>query len=122
MQTFQRLLPLAAVFLVVFASCYPNGPETVQEFDSVVTAVDPEARFDRLLTYVLADTVVSITDPEAGGGEHNRAYDDDILAQVRANMDARGFQEEVPPASGDPTSDIVILVGVAHGGTHLPFG
>lgn len=112
LSSWQRLAPLAAVFLVVFASCYPNGPQSVEDYDAIVTAVDPDADFSKLLTFTLADTVVSITNPDQGGKEHDRSYDPDILEQVRTNMVARGFQE-MPNADENNPPDIVVLVGVA---------
>lgn len=82
----------------IFISCYPGGAEFVDELDVVATKYDTEHTFMKA-TYKMPDSVKQITDeeqPSAG------MFDDQILSEVAANLEAIGYTRLADTASQDP--------------------
>ncbi len=102
-------LGLGLLILVVaaLASCYPGDQLTVEEADVVVTLFDDTEDFSSLTTYAMPDSILHIV----GTGDVDdisRAFDDEILAQVAANMNGVGFTRETDPA----LADVIMLVSI----------
>lgn len=77
-----------AVFAAVLGSCYPDRLDTIN-YDMVITTYDTSASF-HAVTYFLRDTVVHLV-PPGGRDDITRLYDNQIINQVRQNMQARGY-------------------------------
>lgn len=97
---------LLAVSLLL--SCYPGDELTVSDTDTVVTIFDQEADFSAQTTYAMDDTVMHLVE-DGDRDDISRAYDDEILAQIVANMDALGYTRIADPAA----ADVNLLVGVS---------
>jgi hypothetical protein len=117
-----RHAALAATALTL-AACYPDDINSADDLDTVTTLFDREQDFGAIGTYVLVDSVVFIdADGDGGDGESSvsHAFDDQVLAAVRRNLNAAGYTELANPAAGTP--DITVLatttssttVGVAY--------
>lgn len=110
--------------------CYPLGFDSASELDTVLTWQNPETDFSRFRTYAIPDEVVDLCADEDGdlpglggagtaGGppldiddceEADHRYDETIIAAVRANMAALGF-EEVPLEDGEEP-DVIVMPGI----------
>lgn len=105
-------LPLVCLLLVGFvlalASCTPNRISGNTSFDLVATSYDHGENFASGTTFVLPDTIAHIAD---GGETLDTQYDQQILARIRSNLQARGY---VADADGDPVdADFVVLAVTA---------
>ena len=99
------------MLVAVVASCYPNGPESTEEFDVVVTGFDITADFGAFTTYAMPDSVVSLTGED--GQEHDHSLDAGILAKIAENMGNRGYTR-IPEQDLDTTTpDMIVLPGIA---------
>lgn len=85
--------------------CGVDSDDAAEDFDTVVTARVPEFAFEQVTTYVLADKVAVIQDPE--NPDANATIDTSrealILQTTAQQMDARGYQRLTDPGAGaDP--------------------
>lgn len=100
----------------VMPSCFPNGPESPEDFDIVVTAFDDDTDFNLLTTYALADSVPIVTDPENPNQPKTQPALPDsiqqlILNTIEANMNNYGWTREIDPNNNPP--DVTLVVGVS---------
>jgi hypothetical protein len=94
---------LAAITLL--ASCYPEGPEFVDELDLLVT-VRPDVPLDVYADYYMPDTVVYIGDDDKLSGSDERK----LLSLVDQNMQSYGWVKEADPEVNG--SDAAVFVTV----------
>lgn len=100
---------IAALTLV---SCYPGTIESTEELGTVTTLFDPNEDFSQNSTYALADTIMHICEGAPGSTDCttiSRAFDDEILDKVEAEMNALGYTR-VAFDENDPPD---LLVGVS---------
>lgn len=100
------LLALLAA-AVGMLSCYPGDDLTVADTDLVVTAYNQSTDFAQVFDYALADSIVHLV-PEGQDDDISRNYDQQMLDEVRSNMDALGFSEVSDPS----VADVLIVIGV----------
>jgi hypothetical protein len=102
---------LVAGITVILAGCYPGEITSVAEADLVITLYDNEANFAALKTYSMPDTIIHVCDvPEeeqSCPSELTRRYDDQILSQIRQNLESMGFT----PAADPQQADVYVVVG-----------
>lgn len=104
-----------ALGLMLMYSCYPEGPEYVEDLDVVYTNYDPEFNFTEQTTFAMPDSIILINEQNFNGFEEQEApevvdplYADVILEQIRENMADAGWTEiEIEE---DP--DVVLLLSV----------
>lgn len=99
---------LAIASALLFAGCYPDGPEYIDEYDLVYTNYSPTYDFKAQTTYALPDSVVLITgNLEEGEAPEmvNTVYANEILSKIRQNMNDYGWTEV--DEADDP--DVTIL-------------
>jgi hypothetical protein len=104
-----RLAALAATALTL-AACFPDDITSTEELDTVTTLFAQQTDFGAIGTYVLLDSVVFIDADGEGGDEESdisHAFDDEVLATIRNNMNAAGYTEVSGPAAS--TADIAVL-------------
>ncbi|MEJ2004289.1 MAG: DUF4136 domain-containing protein [Cyclobacteriaceae bacterium] len=95
--------------VAVLFSCYPGGPEFVDQLDLVLTEYDESYDFGSQMTYALPDGVIAIDGEDSGNNPPefiDEVFSDAILDRVRQNMNANGYVE-VDENVEEP--DIVIL-------------
>ena len=107
-------LGVAAMMLgMTLSACYPHTSSLdTEDFDTVITLFDPNANFGAKHTYALPDSVVYLNDLMVNPLVGNRQFDDLILSEVEANMNALGFTRIAEPDDDNP-ADVYILVSVA---------
>lgn len=101
----------AGTMLFVAAACYPDRPTTYGGDPTVTTIPAPNVSF-AAPTYTLVDSVVKLQEegeivPMPG------QYDEEILARIRENMNARGYRELPYPYRTAERPDFILLSGVA---------
>ena len=105
-----RAAGIAAAALVL-AGCFPDELNSVNDLDTVTTVYDQDKDFNTVTTYVLLDTVVFIdADGEDEGDDEDdisHAFDDQIIAAVKRNLDAQGWTQVTGEAG---TQDVTVQV------------
>lgn len=100
------LKALSAGLLLVVVGCYPDRLST-SNYDMVITTYDTAASFTAA-TYFLRDTVVHLV-PPGGTDDITRLFDNQIITQVRTNMQARGYIS-LPDTNG---ADLHVAIAVS---------
>lgn len=102
---------LYAGLLLAVAGCYPGEVTSLSELDAVVTFKNPETNYAALATYAIADTVVQI-DEDSSNVQISHEFDKDIVAKVKARLNAYGFSELTWDVGGvnPDTPDVFVLV------------
>ncbi len=90
----------AVLVLAVLVSCYPGDQLTVEEADVVVTLFDDQTDFAVLQRYAMPDTIIHLEGDDSSDSIR-RDFDEDILAQVAAEMAGSGFTRESDPNNAD---------------------
>ena len=105
---------LAAIAVVgvfgAMAAC-SDDDDIIIPAGSVVTFADSSFDFTQLHTFALADTVAHLVNVGVNPVPTTTAFDQTILAQVRADLLARGYVEIAEPSQTRP--DFVVLTGVS---------
>ena len=106
-----RNLSAALLFSIslLLASCYPQGPEIVSDYDVVGTSYDSTFNFAQVRTYALIDTVLVMQ-----GNNSNRRFlapdlNDFVVSQVESNMNRLGYTR-ISTISPDQIPDVVLQV------------
>ena len=104
---------LAAIAVVgvfgAMAAC-SDDDDIIIPAGSVVTFADSSFDFTQLHTFALADTVAHLVNVGVNPVPTTTAFDQTILAQVRADLLARGYTEVDPKVT---RPDFVVLSGVS---------
>ncbi len=90
----KRLLLIAAM-PVVLLSCYPAGPEYVEDVDVTYTTYDQKFDFQSKGTYAMPDQIVVDVEIEDGDTTYiymKEVFADPILAAIEDNMEANGWE------------------------------
>ncbi|MBL7965133.1 MAG: DUF4136 domain-containing protein [Flavobacteriales bacterium] len=101
-------LPLLLGAALLLAGCYPDQPEDIRDFDLTYTNHSPDFDFKAAQTYALPDSVIIISGSLAEGEAPEMVqalYGDQIVARIRANMNANGWTE----INVADTPDVVVL-------------
>ena len=95
---------LAVAWTAAATGCYPGGPTDLSQLDVVVTSYDADFDFVKPKSYALPDSIARLGDPtDPGYVEIPTTYDDLILQQVEAELNAYGWQERIPSPSRNAT-------------------
>ena len=104
---------LALITFLFLGSCYPEGPEFVEDLDVVYTNYDPGFNFSEQNTFAIPDSIVLIRERNyvANGNDNSPetvdpVYADVILDQIRNHMVNYGWREV--DRTEDP--DVILLV------------
>jgi hypothetical protein len=99
----RKLIASALIMSVgLLWSCYPGGAEYVDELDIVYTVYDVDYDFQSKGTFSLPDQIVKITgDLEEGPEFIKPVYGDEMLEQIRNNMEQLGWTYEEDPEAAD---------------------
>ena len=88
---------------LLLVGCYPGGPESASDVGTVVTVKTPGADFQGLLRYAMRDTVYEIKLEGQESDPLSRELQMVILAELRAQMAAAGFEDVSEAAETDPS-------------------
>lgn len=88
---------LLGLGLILMAACtkYPPASDRLLEDLAIFTQYDTKAEFDTYKTYSVSPTIMKVTSIDTTALADNVAAP--ILAQIKQNMNARGFQEIANP-------------------------
>ncbi len=114
-RTFRGFTLVAAAAIVaaavVMVSCYPNGPESAEDFDVVATFYKQDADFTSFASFAIVDSVAIIKIKGSENLELDREFEDDFLTAISDHMVARGYQKIDNPDQVKP--DLGVLVAAA---------
>jgi len=105
------LVATVVVVAVVMVSCYPNGPESEEDFDVVATFYEQNADFTTFSSFAIVDTIAIVKIKGSENLDLDREYEEDFLNEISENMIARGYTKEANPDQNKP--DLGILVAAA---------
>lgn len=89
----KRLGLMLGVAVAIGAACYPGDVTSISELDAVVTVRNPDFTFSSSLTFAMPDTIIQINEGDDGAIDIDRGNDAEILARVRTNLLALGWNE-----------------------------
>lgn len=84
------------LLIALFAGCYPQGPDFIEDMDIVVTRFESGYDFNSKQTYARPDRIVKITGDKQGNDDPEYIPDiiaTSILATIDKNMTAMGYQK-----------------------------
>lgn len=99
------LIAVTAAASLHLAACTPNSGITVQESDVVATVYDKDVNFGAIKTFAMPDTIIHMEG--ADSTLLTREADEEILALVAANFEARGYERVFEGAPNPP--DVAVL-------------
>lgn len=89
------LLIISALSVFLVTSCYPGGPEYIEDLDVVSAKYNKDYNFGEKTTYSMPDKIVLITSMPDGDDTPEyvpEATGNKILARIESNMTAYGWQ------------------------------
>lgn len=98
----------AALGSVLFTGCYPDQPDTLDEYDILYTNYSPTFDFKAQNTYAIPDSVILLTGDLEEGEIPEKVdpdYGDPIISRIQQNMASLGWTKVA--ITEDP--DVVIL-------------
>lgn len=89
-------------------ACYPEGPESLEDYDLVASNYQQDFDFSTIRTFYLVDTVVHITESSeiSSSSSIDRGIDQFILDQVAANLIRLGYTR-ITSLTGSPPDFLV---------------
>jgi hypothetical protein len=104
-------LCVGALFIVLWAGCYPGEIDSASQTDVVLTFHAPGADFGVNNTFSMPDSIVDLSVAAGGSSSFDHQYDAAILSKIAAEFVAKGYTRITSPAT---RADAVVLVsGVA---------
>lgn len=92
---------------LLLTTCYPDGPDDVDDLDLVLTSYDQSFNFSNARTYYLIDSINHITSSGASSSARiNRESDADILNQIATDLNNLGYTRITDISGNKP--DLVI--------------
>lgn len=101
----------AASGIVTVVACYPGEPTDIGELDMVATFYDTARNYGTNNSYLVLDSVFHIRDTaNTDTVQISRAFDQQMIALVNANMQALGYT--VQDTSGGNQPDVYMAVSI----------
>jgi hypothetical protein len=123
---FKSIIPslaLAAVAALGMTACEEDDDiiflDPIQIRAAVAVFVDSTYDFTQLVTFAMPDTVMHLHPVTGTPLPIPRNFDRTILDEVRANLLARGYVEELNPGTNTP--DFIVLAGTTATANHAAF-
>ena len=103
---------IIAAALVLCSCGLDSGFNSIADFDVIVTIYDDQADFGAIQTYAMPDSVAYLGDDDgrSGRSRDDGIYDQLILDELAANLEAAGYVREEDPENNG--ADVVVLAGV----------
>jgi hypothetical protein len=94
---------LTILAVLSLSSCYPDGPDKVDELDVVETQYDSSYNFSQDLYFLLPDTVSVIGDTNMEYTPVDQKIDHAILNEIKLNMENAGYVQLAESDTSDHT-------------------
>ena len=103
-----KILFHGAVVLIALAlaGCYPEGFETYQETDIVVTDYNTNYNFSGISTFIIPDTIHYI-----GEEDPDRSWDSFVIGELEQGFESMGYTRLAGYEHNNPP-DVVVTVSV----------
>jgi len=108
------MMKIRTLFILTFAglalhSCYPGGPEYVEDYDMVFATKAENYNYAKNKTYVMPDTIIDISDPDDPTTPPSSGIKPGlVLNEVVKNMNAYGYTRK--HVDSVFSSDVVVVV------------
>lgn len=87
---------MLTVSLALFmSSCYPEGADTIEDYDVAITNYDKGADFSSFSTFAIPDTIVYFANDK--NAKLNHQFDEQIIQVVTDNFIKRGYSKVENP-------------------------
>lgn len=83
---------ITGLFAQFMAGCYPEGADSIEDYDVAITNYDKNADFAAFEYFVIPDTIVYFSNDKTA--KIDPALQDTIIRQVIQNFEARGYKQE----------------------------
>lgn len=88
-------LMLTVSLALFMSSCYPEGADTVEDYDVAITNYDKGADFSSFSTFAIPDTIVYFANDKNAKLDHQ--FDEQIIQVVTDNFIKRGYSKVENP-------------------------
>ena len=88
-------LMLTVSLALFMSSCYPEGADTVEDYDVAITNYDKGADFSSFSTFAIPDTIVYFANDKNAKLDHQ--FDEQIIQVVTDNFIKRGYTKVENP-------------------------
>ena len=88
-------LMLTVSLALFMSSCYPEGADTVEDYDVAITNYDKGADFSSFSTFAIPDTIVYFANDKNAKLDHQ--FDEQIIQVVTDNLIKRGYTKVENP-------------------------
>lgn len=88
-------LMLTVSLALFMSSCYPEGADTVEDYDVAITNYDKGADFSSFSTFAIPDTIVYFANDK--NAKLNHQFDEQIIQVVTDNFIKRGYTKVENP-------------------------
>ena len=88
-------LMLTVSLALFMSSCYPEGADTVEDYDVAITNYDKGADFSSFSTFAIPDTIVYFANDKSAKLDHQ--FDEQIIQVVTDNFIKRGYTKVENP-------------------------
>lgn len=103
---------LAGLFTQLVVSCYPEGADSVEDYDVAMTNYDKSANFSTFTTYSMPDSIVYFSNDKNTTIDHR--FDSIILQTVQDNFTSLGYQKIATPDADNMPSFVVMVSGFSN--------
>lgn len=88
-------LMLTVSLALFMSSCYPEGADTIEDYDVAITNYDKGADFSSFSTFAIPDTIVYFANDK--NAKLNHQFDEQIIQVVTDNFIKRGYSKVENP-------------------------
>ncbi|MDY3033737.1 MAG: DUF4136 domain-containing protein [Odoribacter sp.] len=99
-------LMLTVSLALFMSSCYPEGADTIEDYDVAITNYDKGADFSSFSTFAIPDTIVYFANDK--NAKLNHQFDEQIIQVVTDNFIKRGYSKVENPE----TASFIVTVSV----------
>ncbi len=98
--------------LLLLNSCYPEGPDEIDEYDIVETQYDKNYNFSQNMYYLMPDSITIVGESEGISNETEQEIDAAILSEIEEQMELSGYTRlsQSDTADADKMEQAVVLL------------
>jgi hypothetical protein len=101
----QRIIPF--LFIAAIISCYPDSPDSNDDYDLLISAFNPEFNFETVSSFILPDTLIFLNDTASELIDLTEQQKKAFIDAVRSNITSYGWADS---SYSDQDAETLILV------------